>query len=220
MRAAAAGRLDEVRGLVKAGADVNEKAESLGFTALVLAAGAGHLEVVKVLLEGGADPNAAGGAAHVGFFSVLTAAMARRNENRLELIDTLIAAGAKVNPPKWFPESPLDWAVRERDLEMLRALLKRGADANWENEIGSTPLVTAVTAAEPDVELVRSLLAAGASPNKPRLWVGDDCVSILEYLDGWLEASRDEGREEIGRLLVQSGARKYRAKSNGTPCKP
>src|SRR5919199_3209061 len=54
MRAAAARRLDEVRGLVKAGADVNEKAESLGFTALVLAAGAGHLEVVKVLLEGGA----------------------------------------------------------------------------------------------------------------------------------------------------------------------
>ena len=209
-----------MRHLVKAGADVKERDGALGFTALMLAAGGGHLDVLKVLLEAGADPNAAGGAAHVGFFSVLTMAMARRNKDRMELIDALVAGGAKVNPPKWFPESPLDKAVKERDVEMLKALLKRGADVNWGNEIGSTPLVTAVTSAERDAAVIRLLLRAGADANRPRLWVGDECVSILAYLDGWQGTSRDNKMEEIKRLLRRSGARRFRSKYSGVPCKP
>lgn len=34
-------------------------------------------------------------------------------------------------------------AVRKRDIEMFKVLLERGADVNWENEIGTTPLETA-----------------------------------------------------------------------------
>jgi ankyrin repeat protein len=215
MRAAAGGRLDEVRNLLE-GADVNEKG-ALGITALMFAVGAGHLEVVKALLEAGADPNAAGGVVHGGVFSVLTVAMNRQNKNRMELMDILIAAGAKVNPPRRFPESPLDAAVKERDIEMLKALLERGADVNWENEIGTTPLETAVSMGEPDVEVVRLLLKAGADPNRPRLWEGDVCVSLLEVFDKG--PSRDKVREEIRRLLKQSGAKKYIVKSHGMPCK-
>jgi ankyrin repeat protein len=216
MSAAAGGRLDEVRDLLKSGADVNQQG-ALGITALIVAAGAGHLEVVKALLEAGADPNAAAGVVHGGFFSVLTVAMNRTNKNRIELMDILIAAGAKVNPPRRFAESPLDAAVKERDIEMLRVLLERGADVNWENEIGTTPLESAVSMGEPDVEVIRLLLKAGADPNRPRLWEGDVCVSLLEALDG--QRSRDKRREEIRRLLKQSGAKKYRAKSDSVPCK-
>jgi ankyrin repeat protein len=216
MRAAAGGRLNEVRNLLKAGADVNEKG-ALGITTLMFAAGAGHLQVVKALVEAGADPNAAGGVVHGGFFSVLTVAMTRENKNRTELMDILIAAGAKVNPPRCFPESPLDAAVKERDIQMLKALLERGADVNWENEIGTTPLETAVSMGQPDVEVVRLLLKAGADPNRPRLWEGDVCVSLLQAFDKGL--SRDKVREGIRRLLKQSGAKKYIAKSHGMPCK-
>jgi ankyrin repeat protein len=221
MRAARSGRLDEVRSLLSAGAGVNEKG-FIGHTALTFAAGAGHLEIVKALLDAGADPNAAGGMGHPRVtISVLTAAMNRQNKNRMEVLDTLIAAGAKVNPPRSFPESPLDVAVRKGDLEMMSALLERGADVNWENEIGATPLVTALTdGSGPDVGAVRLLLKAGANPNRPRLWVGNDCVSLLGYLDGWLKASRDKSREEVGRLLRRYGAKTYRAKSHGKPCKP
>ena len=207
-----------MRSLVKAGADVNEKEGSFGFTALMSAAGAGHLEVVKALLEAGADPNASGGVAHVGFFSVLTLAMTPRNKNRVELIDTLIAGGATVNPPSWFPESPLDAAVSGRDLEMIKALLERGG-VNWENEIGRTPLVTAVTSAERDADVIRLLLRAGADPNKPRLWVGDHCVSILTYLEGWLDGPRGRKTEEIMNLLKQSGAGRSRVKCSGPSLK-
>jgi ankyrin repeat protein len=220
MRAAEAGHLDDVRSLLKAGVNVNEKLPTIGLTALMLAAGGRHLEVVKVLLDAGADPNAAGGVAHGGFYTPLTMAMDQRNKNRLELIDTLIGAGAKLNPASWFPESPLFAAVNDNDIEMMNALLKRGSDVNWENDVGTTALVTAITMGEPNVAVVRLLLNAGADPNKPRLWIGDDCVSIRQSLEEGLKISRDKVREEILRLVIQAGGRKYSAKSNGKPCKP
>ena len=183
MRAAAIGNVDEVRRLLDAGADVNEQLEGVGITALMLAARRGYLEIVKVLLKAGADPNAVGGITHVGFYTPLIMAMNRENKNRLEVIDALIAAGARLNPPAPFPESPLDNAVNKNDIEMIRALLQRGSDVNWEDGSGNTALATAATKAEPNLDVVRLLLAAGADPNKPRLWSGDDCVSILRLLD-------------------------------------
>ena len=218
MHAAAAGRLDDVRNLLKARANVNETLDGIGLTALMLAAGRGHLEVVKVLLDAGADPNAAGGVAHAGFWTPLTMAMDKRNKNRLELVDTLIAGGAKLNPARWFPESPLFAAVKDNDIELMKALLKRGSDVNWENEIGNTALVTAINLGEPSVDVVRLLLNAGADPNKPKLWIGEDCVSIRQSLDEGLKMSRDKVREEILRLVIQAGGRKYSEKWNGKPC--
>ena len=219
MRAAAQGRLNGVRILLRRGAAVNEKNE-LGMTALMLAAAAGHVDVVKALLAAGADPNASAGIAHVGAWSVLTMAMNPLNRNWLEVIDALIAAGGKVNPPRSVTISPLVYAVEQCDTRMIKALLARGADVNWDNEISRAPLVSTVTNGEPDVEVTRLLLEAGADPNKPRLSVGNECVSILVYLDGWLEASSDKDREEIRRLLERSGARRHREKTKGRPCHP
>jgi len=217
MRAAEAGRLDEVRNLLKTGTDVSERLPGIGLTALMIAAGRGDLEMVKVLLAAGANPNAAGGVAHGGFWTVLSFAMSAKNKNRLELVDTLIAAGAKLNPEPWFPESPLQAAVKGNDIEMLKALLKRGSDVNWANEIGTTALVTAITMGEPNVEIVRLLLDAGADPNKPRLWVGEDCVSLLTLLGG--TPGTDKVRSEIRRLVLQAGGKNFSVNSNGKPCK-
>jgi ankyrin repeat protein len=217
MRAADRGQLEEVRSLLKAGADVNEK-DAIGLTALILAAGADHVDVVQALLAAGADPNAAGGVAHGGFFSVLTVAMNRQNKNRLEMIDKLIAGGAKLNPPNQFPESPLFVAVREHDMEILKALLNRGADVNWENSVGATSLVVAISMQQADVEIVRLLIKVGANPNKPRLWEGDDCISILESLDRKLKPSNGKEWKEIRSLLKQAGAKKYSRNSHGRPC--
>jgi ankyrin repeat protein len=97
MRAAGDGRIDEVRKLLQSGADANEKLDGLGITALMVAAGRGDLEIVKLLLKAGANPNAAGGVAHVGFFTPLTLAMNPANKNRLEVIDTLKQLSGKVD---------------------------------------------------------------------------------------------------------------------------
>ena len=145
--------------------------------------------------------------------------MNAKNKNRLELVDTLIAAGARLNPERWFPASPLQATVTGNDIEMIKALLERGSDVNWENDIGTTALVTAIATSEPNVEIVRLLLNAGANPNKPRLWIGDDCVSLLTSLGGASAISRDKVRTEIRRLLVQAGAKKFSFNSRGKPCK-
>ena len=218
MRAAAYGNLDAVHRLLKRGVNVNE-AGPLGFTALMVAAGRGHLDVAEALLAAGADPNAAYHIAHVGAWSVLTAAMHRCNQNRLALVDALITAGAKVNPPGRSDIVPLDTAITRKDVPMVKALLERGADVNQKRlvpgkSLVNTPLVTAVSMSEPSVEIVRILLQAGADPNLPKLWVGDEYVSVLSYVEGWLNGPEggervvDKAREEIVRLLQQFGAKR------------
>lgn len=209
MRAAAAGRIHTVRHLLINGAKVNEK-DPIGVTALMLAAAGGHLEVVKVLLAAGADPNAGGGFAHGAIFSVLTMAMNRRNNNWTEVLDTLIAAGAQVDPARDFYISPLMYAIQQsRDVVLIKALLQRGADVNWSQ---GAPLSAAVCDGDPDLEIVRVLLAADADPNLPRISTdGKNKITLLRYLEEWLEMSRDvkdETREEIVRLLKRAGARR------------
>lgn len=221
MRAAEEGHLAEVRRLLRKGANVNAKIEELGgLDALMLAARRGHLEVVKVLLKAGADPNSSGGMHGLGFFSPLTLAMNRENKNKLQMIDTLIAGGARLNPPTSFHESPLDTAIHENDIELVRALLKRGSDVNWESKFGSTPLASAVTTGERNVNIVRLLLDAGADPNKPRIWAGDDCVSLLKWLDDEQSVEQNPVAAEMKLLIVRAGARSYTKKSNNEPCKP
>jgi ankyrin repeat protein len=214
MHAAAHGQLNSVRALLKSGADVNKKDE-VGFSALMLAARQGNHDVVKTLLDAGGDPNAAAGVAHVGRWSVLTMAMSRCNRNRILLVDTLIAAGAKLNPPKDDPITPLNHAIEQTDLEMIQAVLQRGAEVNRTEDFGKTPLTTAVSMGDPNVAVVKLLLAAGADPNPPKLRVGGDGqrMSLLAYLESYIEGSRrdgrrDEAREEIARLLKQAGAKR------------
>jgi ankyrin repeat protein len=220
MRAAASGHLDTVRALLKRSVDVNEKG-GLGFTALMLAAEVGNLEIAKALLDAGADPNAAYGIAHVGAWSPLTLAMNRCNEHRLAMMDLLIAGGAKIDPVNSFRINPLESAIDDDDVPMVKALLTRGADVNRkslipETPLVDTPLVEAVSVARPDVEIVRVLLEAGADPNLPLLWVGNEYVSLLSYLEGWLkgpaggERVEDGAREEIVRMLKQAGAKRVR----------
>jgi ankyrin repeat protein len=214
MRAAAHGQLNSVRDLLQRGADVNQKDEA-GFTALMLAARQGNHDVVKTLLDAGADPNAAIGIAHVGRWSVLTMAMSRCNRNRILLVDTLIAAGAKVNPPIDDPITPLNHAIEQSDLEMIQAVLQRGAEVNRKDHFGNTPLTTAVAMGDINVAVVKLLLAAGANPNPPKLRVGGDGerMSLLAYVESYIKDSRrdgrrDEPREEIRRLLIQAGAKR------------
>ena len=220
MRAALKGQVDEVRRLLNEGADVNQTIE-LGFTALILAAMKGHFEVIKVLLEAGADPNGVAGMSHpIVIITPLSAAISNRNKKRLETIDLLIAAGAKVNSPGML-QPPLDIAVINRDIEMVKAFLDRGADVDWPDQFGRTVLWRAVRDDNgPDVTIVKLLLEAGANPNKSRIWLGNHCVSILEELHMTLMTDKDKVRLEVSRLLIQHGAKRYRRKAPVDGCYP
>ena len=139
--AASGGSVDSARALLDRGANVNDTAAD-GNSALVLAAFAGHGGVARLLLERGADPNAAGAG-----YSALHAAVLRSD---VETVKALLAKGA--NP----------------DARMTKGSPVRRFGSQWalvNNLTGATPLF--IAALYNEVELMRVLLAAGASPSLP-----------------------------------------------------
>ena len=156
--AARDGHLDAVRALVDVGADVDQVSGGDGSSPLVIAIANGHYTVAQFLLDRGADPN-------------------------LVNIDGLGPLYATVNirfaPVSWAPNPRTDQESVD-SIDLLRALLRRGADPNarvarklwfsptshdrgWVDPSGSTPFWRAAQSS--DVEVMRVLVAGGAEPN-------------------------------------------------------
>ncbi|HKR60425.1 MAG TPA: ankyrin repeat domain-containing protein [Pyrinomonadaceae bacterium] len=198
MRAAESGNIDQVRFLLKRGADANAAWPQSGITALMIAAGEGHLEVVKALLNAGANPKAMA-YGHGGIpICAWMYAMNRCNDDWLEIMDALLAAGVEVNPKTIYP-SPLAQAIENDDTVMIEALLKRGANVNLsDSETRDTLLIFAARYSTPEV--VKSLLDAGAdvtAKNKE----GKTALAIAK------ESKDNLGRDEIVALLRQKGTK-------------
>jgi ankyrin repeat protein len=184
--AARADDLDIADLLIKAGADVSA-ANRLGVTPLQLAATNGSARMLDRLIKAGADPNAS-----LSKFGDTALMMAART-GKTEAIKVLLDNGAKANTIEtWGGTTPLMWAVSERHHEAVQLLLAHGADVNARSyfvpsargrgfegaspvppkpdqapeELAGglfTPLMFA--AREGDVEIAKTLIAAGADLN-------------------------------------------------------
>jgi ankyrin repeat protein len=135
--AARVGDLESARLLVAAGANVNDQ-DAWGVSATALAAHAGYREVVEFLLERGANPNADDAG-----FTALHAAIMRRDQ---KMAAALLAHGANANarvrawtptrrsskdfnfPPELVGATPLWLAARFTQPDVIRLLVKHGAD--------------------------------------------------------------------------------------------
>jgi ankyrin repeat protein len=158
------GDLASVRLLVDAGADVNDAAAD-GMSALVLATVRAHVDVAKLLLEKGANANAAG----AGYTALHWASGSWETELTV----------TSITPDREGEEWLTVAGLRERRLELVRALLAHGADPNArirrtppragssknpslpELE-GATPFLVAAVAGAVDV--MRELANHGADP--------------------------------------------------------
>jgi len=128
--AAERGDAAQVRKLIAAGADLNER-DTSGYTALVWAARNGSTEVAKALIEARADLNARDCAAN-GWTPLIHAI----HKNNNEMAKLLIDRGADVNAragkctDKLIENGPtaLLHAAGEDNTEIVRALLAKGAD--------------------------------------------------------------------------------------------
>jgi uncharacterized protein len=156
--AARDGHLEAVRALVEGGADVNQVSESEKASPMVIAIANGHYELGKYLLDHRADPN-------------------------LATIDGLAALYATVDTEwaqmGWAP-NPITVQEKVNYLDLMKALLERGADPNarlaktlwfrptshnqeWVDKKGATPFWRAAESS--DVQAMRLLVALGADPN-------------------------------------------------------
>ena len=164
------GRLDAVRVLLAAGADVNEPARD-GTSALVLAIINAHYELAAFLLDNSADPNASdprGSALHAVAWmrrpgrSPRPPPVPTGNLDSLTLARTLLAHGAN-------PNVRIAWTEANKDGFSLMTQVDAPPDIaigrNYLIFAGATPFYLA--AKHSDIALLRLLVANGADPLIP-----------------------------------------------------
>ena len=161
--AAREGRLEAMKALVDAKADVNQRVVGDNSTPMLIATINGHFDLAKYLLDQGADPNMA---AHNGVTPMYAA------------LNVQWAAKALYPQPRAYEQQHASY------LDLMAALLDKGADPNvrltkkvWYaqydfdqsglDEAGSTPFWRAAYAS--DIDAMKLLIARGADPNIPTM---------------------------------------------------
>src|SRR4029434_11200318 len=167
MLAAREGKLDAVKILVDARADVNMLSGN-GSTAMLMAILNGNYQVAAYLVDHGANPNLADRDGKAALYALVemrnlgttdTPGPAADKTEALELIQSLLQRGVDVNarltakPPfrgganrTWLPEpgaTPFYRAAAAGDIKMMRMLLAYGADPYITTLDNTTPLMVA-----------------------------------------------------------------------------
>jgi ankyrin repeat protein len=145
-RAALFGTTNDLKALLDGGLDPNSKTER-GSTLLMMAAP--DVDKVRLLIARGADVKSRGAAGT----DALTIAAAHYGTSAS--LRALLDAGADTKPPERGRYAPMQYAAMSGDIESVRLLLARGAEASAE------AVSESVTFGHPDV--VQALVEAGAN---------------------------------------------------------
>jgi ankyrin repeat protein len=186
---------EKLRLLVDRGADVNSRAAS-GFTALAVAAQYGDgTAAIDLLLARGAV-GTPGAAQRAGNYALAFAAHA----GNAAVLERLHRAGDPVNArfrlsSNGAPVTPMNKAIRNGDVNVVRALLDLGADVETAAGEPWSPLEGAVQ--NNSLDLARLFLERGADVN---------AVDKAGYTPLLLAASIDFGDTAMIELLLAAGA--------------
>lgn len=136
------GNLSVAKYLYHEGAALNARDSDSQGTAIVMAAAFGKMEVVRWLIDRGVDvtiPNNQGTTAL--HFASRSGSSSGSCEN-IDIVSSLINAGADVNAKTDTGETPLCQAAHSFFVDTARLLLSNGADKNIRNNRGTTALET------------------------------------------------------------------------------
>lgn len=116
------------------------------------------------------------------------------NENDIAKLAELIAAGKDINAQDDNGWTALHFAAQDRNIEMIKLLLKHGADPNLIDIYGNGPLWTATMNAGGSFECVAALLEHNALPD-PKNKAGRSPLDMANTIG--------HGLEEIFRKFAQ-----------------
>ena len=210
-RAAKDGFIYKVRSLIMDGADVNAKDDWDGSTPLHTAAEEGHTDVVRLLISKGAEINALNDDGETALHKALF-------WGNTSVVELLVASGADVNAKDQDGSTPLHEAVVSIDflseeeiieannievgeeykilekniIDIVKLLIKHGADANAKDNYVGTPLHDAVLLGYRDI--AELLITNGADVNQEF----EDGMPLLHYAVAL-------GFEDVVELLISSG---------------
>ena len=209
--AAADGKLEAVKQILRKDARQVNARDSVGATPLHWAAAEGHPEVVTLLLASGADVNAQAtngvtplkSAAHRGQVDTATLLLAHGADvdltdkegqtslhnaafrGHLAVVRLLVAHKANVNARDLRKSTPLHSAAAGGNLGVVDLLLGSRADVNAVDQSGLTPLQVAERERQVDVAaLLRQRAAGGAAPLRTRELTEKDRQTLLVHLPG------------------------------------
>ncbi|XP_018025927.1 transient receptor potential channel pyrexia [Hyalella azteca] len=184
MLAARVGRIETLRELINADADVNTGLNTGKEVALHYAVRARSIECVKLLLESSAVPNPS------TLYSETPLHVAV-GEGYEELVAVLLEAGADVRASRGITKmAALHIAAQEGNVRIVKRLLDAGADPKQTNSRGQTPLHLGARSQSADT--VQELLRHKADPNArdqdgktplhAGIFKGSRCYECLELL--------------------------------------
>ncbi|MDH5428727.1 MAG: ankyrin repeat domain-containing protein [Nitrospirota bacterium] len=191
IEAVAQNDLATVRGLVKAGTNINAQ-DARGRTALLTAVEGHHLESAKVLLEAGADVNLLDDKLD----SPLLLAGA---EGTVEIMKLILQAKPDFTLYNRFGGTSLVPAAERGHVDMVKLLVTTKVDIDHVNHLGWTALLEAIVLSNGGPhhqEIVKVLVDAGADVN-----IADkNGVTPLQH-------ARKKGFQEIVKILEFAGAK-------------
>lgn len=177
LRAAADGDVKAMEQAVKDGADVNRIGRD-GMAPLYWVMAQGSLTGTQWLLQNGADPNR---------YTKMPKAWRSIRESAMSLaidlenpvfLHALLEHGGDANQVPWRDSSNLLFGpITFRRLQTIRLLIKYGANVNYQDKYGDTPLHQALYTSKFDIALI--LLQAGADPTIKDHY-GDTAVAIIQ----------------------------------------
>jgi len=188
------GHLELVRFLLENKTNVNLTSEEDGSSPLIAASHYNHLEVVQLLVQAGAEINHRD---NNGMSALSTA-----YDQELTPIAKLLEENGARGPGDITPSNPGDHKKRgselynsatQKKIEEVKKLISNGADLNWSDSNGRTPLL--IAAKEGTVTVLKLLVEAGANVNQASTKGHTALYKAAKY-----------GNLEIVKLLLKYGA--------------
>jgi uncharacterized protein len=184
--------------LIAGGADVNYLG-SEGMRPLFWALAKQNITAFRFLLNNGADPNVVAVREQSSAESALTLAAIMDNS---EYLQELLAHGANPNLPiaSW-RETAIYNAILNERTNNISILLKNGADIDWKDASGTTPLDHAIGMTS--FRMALFLYRAGANPLIKNNSGSSPIDTLKKFKDWGVQTSTDEAayKELIGELI-------------------
>ena len=195
------GNLEMAKVLVEHGAELQDDMNEYGSNVVMEASGSGNAELVEYLISKGADVNDEN---KHNPHALLIACWGRH----LGVMEVLLKHGAYVDATQMGTDSTedtsLNIACQRGDMEMIRLLLKYGADMNRYNRDGESPFITAYL--QHNNEAIDLFLESGMDLNcNESRWRYQENGQYIPIRDKWtplMYACSNNDVEMIKRLLA------------------